>query len=231
MTALFIILGILALFVLLLLCPITAKLSYEEEFSAAISYLFFRIRIPAPEKPEKPKKSSKKNQKTKQPSEKKKETASKETLKKYQELLKKRGLSGLLSLLSEVTDALKKAGRKFRHLRVRLFSFQIAVVGGDAADTAILYGKTCAVVYPAVAAILHVCRYRTYHVEVQPDFTGEKTRIDAQIVLRISALYVVSAALGLALDALKIFLKLKQEDAKPASHKTKDSSQEGGVLK
>ena len=229
MTALFIILGILALFVLLLLCPITKnypmRKNFRRQFRICFSGSGFRRR-----KSRRNRKSPLKEPETKQPSEKKK-AASKETLKNTRNFSKTRGFPGCSRCFSEVTDALKKAGRKFRHLRVRLFSFQIAVVGGDAADTAILYGKTCAVVYPAVAAILRVCRYRTYHVEVQPDFTGEKTRIDAQIVLQISALYVVSAALGLALDALKIFLKLKQEDAKPASHKTKDSSQEGGVLK
>lgn len=207
MTALYIILGILVFFALLLCCPITVKAHYGEEFTAVLSYLVFRVRIPAPEKPEK----KKKKKKSKQPEKAKPEASG--IFGKYRDMLKKKGLSGLLELLSDVARELGKAGKKFSHTMIRKLSVQISVAGGDAADTAVLYGKTCAVVYPAVAALLHAFRYRTYRVEVQPDFTGEKTRIDVQAELRLRAVHVVSAALGLVFGGLKIFKKLRQDSA------------------
>ena len=205
MTALFIILAIAVLICLLLLCPITVKATYREEFAVVVSYLFFRFRFPGPESDESQMEASEAEEE---------KTEDSGIFGKYKEMLKRKGLSGLLSLLSEITRALKKASKRLlRAVVVRELSLQLFVVGEDAADTALRYGKTCAVVYPAVSAILHAFRYHHYTLEVQPDFSGGETRIDGRAVLRIRAFSALSIALGLAVDALKILNKLRQDRA------------------
>ena len=103
MTALFIILAIAVLICLLLLCPITVKATYREEFAVVVSYLFFRFRFPGPESDESQMEAS-------EAEEEKAEDSG--IFGKYKEMLKRKGLSGLLSLLSEITQALKKASKK-----------------------------------------------------------------------------------------------------------------------
>lgn len=53
-------------------------------------------------------------------------------------------------------------------------SLSISVAGDDAADTAIKYGKYCAVVYPAVGTIVRVVKCKGYGVDINPNFSEKQ---------------------------------------------------------
>ena len=64
----------------------------------------------------------------------------------------------------------------------RLF-VEATVASGDAAETAMDYGKACAALYPAVGALCARVRVKRRRVMVTPDFLAEKGRIAADIRL------------------------------------------------
>ena len=134
-----IVLGSIALFLcLLLLCPLKLSLWYGEDLTLKIGYGPIRIRIlPQKEQPEKIKKEKK--PKKEPPSEEKEATF-------FQRLKEQHGISGLLRLATEVTKLAASTMKKlFSHVVVYHLRGDIRLSAGDAADTAILYGRVCAV--------------------------------------------------------------------------------------
>lgn len=70
----------------------------------------------------------------------------------------------------------------FSHILVKKLSLSISVAGDDAADTAIKYGKYCAVVYPAVGTIVRVVKCKGYGVDINPNFS-EKQKLKLTLTL------------------------------------------------
>ncbi len=221
--------GILGLILLLLLLPIRIKLQYEEELYLWIGYAFFNIPIlPAEEEeeenPEKPPPKSKKK-KAKKPQE---STEKKEAEKKSQsglisgklkEIVKYQGVSGLLDLLRDLAVIAGGTGKKLlSHLVVKKFDLLLTVGGEDAAETALLYGKLCGVVYSAVGTIFSVCKGRRYGVTVQPDFQAKE--LSAQLFFKgsIRLVFLVAYAVSGFFRFLGRIIRANREleEAKPS---------------
>lgn len=58
-------------------------------------------------------------------------------------------------------------------VRVDRFTCDITVCSGDAAKTALTYGKTCAAVFGLAAFAENFVRFRRKKIIIRPDFTGE----------------------------------------------------------
>ncbi|MFR1434827.1 MAG: DUF2953 domain-containing protein [Acutalibacteraceae bacterium] len=69
-------------------------------------------------------------------------------------------------------DALRRA---LRVIVVDRLQVRLIVVGEDAADTAVRYGKICAAVYPAQAVLETVMKVRRRQIDVEPGFLQEKS--------------------------------------------------------
>ncbi len=127
-------------------------------------------------------------------------------LKKIKSLWKKGGLEGIVELIKELA---KIAGGLlacvFKHILIKKLDLYITVAYEDAADTATNYGYTCAGVYPAMAIILRVFKYKDYNVIITPDFDKKKTEIYVDAQLDIVPWFVVVGVL----EALVKFLKMK----------------------
>ncbi len=166
MTALIVTVSILLFLVILFSLPLTFRACYREEFTFELRYLFFHFRIvPRPEKKrKKPAKAA--------PAE---ESGEKEPS-RFQELLKKEGVSGLIRLLQELAGIANGAMKRLlAHLTVDEFSLEIHVAGSDAGKTALEYAAACGAVYPAVSVLLRAVRYRDYSVRVLPEFQGKSS--------------------------------------------------------
>lgn len=82
------------------------------------------------------------------------------------------------------------------------------VAKGDAAETAIEYGKTCAAAFPVFGSAVSRLRVRKYNLNVEPDFLARYG--DEAFFLRLHTLPIrlVNAGLALVFGALfKIILK------------------------
>ena len=169
---LYILLGIVLFIALVMFIPITLRASYKEEFWCAVYIGFVKLQlVPAkPKKEKKKKKAKKQTQKTEQP---------KKATEKKPSLIKKYGIEWLLNLIKKVAELAVSALQDFfSHILVKKLSLSISVAGDDAADTAIKYGKYCAVVYPAVGTIVRVVKCKGYGVDINPNFSekAEKFR-------------------------------------------------------
>ena len=245
MTALIVILAILAFLILISLIPFKITIEYNEELKMYVRVMHI-IRIPITPKKEKKiklsvysKKAIAKREKKKQEKEAKKEQ--KKLLKKQQkqekkkrkkehpeEFKPKRSLSENLSLILDVVKVL--FSRFFKHLRIDLARIHISLVGEDAAQTAILYGVVCQSVsylLELLKSLKTVSTPNLTDVSVTPDWVGEKTQVDIKLSfsMRVGNVFdILGRVIGRAITHLFRDMKAKQKSHKPPiSHKTTTS--------
>lgn len=223
MTALTVILGIIAFFVLSFSIRFTVYMTYDEEFKLDISWLFVKLHIlPKKEKPEK----EKKPKKEKEPEEENKEEQPEEETPKDKKdniivsFYKNQGFSGVLQLLKDTVNAINGMfGTIFRHFVFRELKVYMTVGASDAAETAQLYGKTCAAVFPAMGLITSTCNVKEYDCAVRPNFmVAEKTAI-FRVVLSFRPIFATTAVVVLAFKLLfkVVFKLLKNKPKEPAN--------------
>ena len=200
MTALIIILSILFFFFLLLLCPVTVHASFEDEFTAKVTYLFFRYKIlPQPEKAEADKEENEDN-------EQKEEKQQKNDIKsKIKGIIEQKGLSGFLNIVKEFAAIGTGAAKKlFSHIVINDISVNIVVADEDAAQAAIYYGYTCSVVYPAMSLLVNYMKCKQYHINIAPHFNEKESRVQFKVKAHIQLLFIFSAAIPALLKTIKV---------------------------
>lgn len=201
---LYILLGIALFVALVMFIPITLRASYKEDFWCAVYIGFVKLQL-VPAKPKKEKKKVKKQTpKTEQP---------KKATEKKPSLIKKYGIEWLLSLIKRVAELAVSALQDFfSHILIKKFSLSISVAGDDAADTAIKYGKYCAVVYPAVGTIVRVVKCKGYGVDINPNFSEKaETEINFDFVARVFVFRLVALAVKHGIKGLKLLAEVKNE--------------------
>lgn len=210
MIVLYILLGILALIFLLLLMPLHLNLDYEEELSVRLRYLFLVFRL----YPQKEKKSKKIGRLEAKKAEKKQ--GEHPSLPSFGEMLKEDGPGAVISYLSELTKIAATAARKLLHILVAdRLELRMQIVGEDAADTALLFGKICAGVYPALSVLQGIIRTKHRQVEIAPFFAGEKTQVRFRV--RLHAMPLRLLAVGIGLIGRYLVYTMKNTDKKMQS--------------
>ncbi len=202
---LYILLGIALFVALVMFIPITLRASYKEKFWCAVYIGFVKLQlVPAKPKKEKKKKVKKQTPKTEQ---------SKKPTEKKPSLIKKYGIEWLLNLIKKVAELAVSALQDFfSHILVKKLSLSISVAGDDAADTAIKYGKYCAVVYPAVGTIVRVVKCKGYGVDINPNFSEKaETEINFDFVARVFVFRLVALAVKHGIKGLKLLAEVKNE--------------------
>ena len=214
MIALYIILGILLLLFLIMLIKVEVFAHYENEITLSVKVLFIKkTLVPTPPKKEK-KKKEKKKKPEKKPPEKKKETGEEDKKEKklnyLQKIKEKKGLTGLLSL---ITGAARIAGGAmkglFSHIVIKKMDMGIALCSGDAASTAVNYGRLCSIVYPAVNVIVAATVCKSYNVTLEPVFDDDKeTEFYADVHAHLRIIFAVAEAIKAGVRLLIMRMKL-----------------------
>lgn len=182
----------LLLLTLLLLIPIKAEMSYDGEMSLSVKYLFIKKRIlPKPtESEKKPAKAKKKADKPKKAKRKFPFTAGE-----------------MLQLAPKAVDMLLPPIRKLlKRTVIAGFELDAVIVGSDAADTAIKFGKLNGAVVYAVALIDRVVTLKAKRINIYPGFTFEKSDISASGDIKAYPLAVLIAAVQLAVYGLMLLV-------------------------
>lgn len=198
--------AVLGLLLLILLLPIGVRLEYGDELFLWLRIAGFSIPIlPVQEEEEEvsQKTNPKKKKRKKEPEVSHKKEPENKSQKsagfgaKMKEIAKYQGISGLLSLLKDLAGIAGGVLKNlWSHVVVKKFDLLLKVGGEDAAETAILYGRLCGVVYPAAGTILQGCKCRKYGITVQPDFDRKETAAQFSFCGRILLVFVISSALG-----------------------------------
>ena len=221
-----VLLGILALILLLLIVPVRLRVKYEEELAARLWVLCVPIKLaPKKEKPEKEPKKEKADKPAKK-EKKKKETAADGkakkkkdflSLKQHAKELKENGIMAAAAWLKEIAGMVTTTlSRVLDAITVKKFYADGEIAGEDAAQTALTFGKLCATAYPALGIIESKLKVKKQRVRLAPAFCLEKTRFSFDVVVSVSLWRIVVAALRLLIGYLKMpsvgELKRKQSE-------------------
>ncbi len=220
MTALYIILGIMAFFVILLSIKFTVTVHYENDVAVSVKWLFLKFDIlPKKEKEKKPKKEKKKTkeEKPKEESEVIREPKKKKKDNMFVRFYNNRGVSGVVQLLKDAARALggmfKRIGRAFLFEELII---SLKVGAGDSAETAIKYSKTCSAAFPAMGLIVSTMRVKKYNIEINPDFIYGKNEAKLHTAVSVRPVKLIGAVIVLVFELLfKVVIKLLKHSKAP----------------
>ena len=200
---LYILLGIVLLFAIILAIPIKVCVRYKNIFFCRLHIGFVRIILYPPQ----PKKKKAKKGKTEQ-----QKPAPKKEEKKENDFLKELGLSGVVNLFTKLVELASGVLKDlFAHIIIKSFALSIKVAGNDAADTAVKYGKVCSVVYPLTSALIRSMKYSDYGVDILPDFTeGAESKVEFFAIFKTRVIHLVKIAFKHGFKALKMLLELRK---------------------
>ncbi len=186
--------AVLSLVALILIIPVSSEFWYDSETGELKLNLtlFWIVKIKLL-----PRIKKEKKQKSKKKTESKQDKDKKEVKEK-----KKLSAEGIVSTISDVVDMLPSLSRELRKL-LRCFKFKnvdiaYGIVGKDAADTAISYGKQCGYILTGLNFLAEYLCVSYRAVDIFPDFTNQngKSRIYIHFVTKtaLMAIVIVSVA-------------------------------------
>ena len=213
MTALYIIGGVLLLFIAILFIPIGVELRYDGEFAAALRVLFIRYRIiPKRKKKIKLRKFSKKRYermiaREKKKAEKKAAKKAKKAAEKAQKKAegekaaeakkKKRDVPKLIGDLWDMRDLIVRTVRDFvGRIRTERVKIRLVIGSDNAAKSALIYGAASnfAVEVPEILRTQTNLR-RECEIALGVDFTSEETVADIEMRFALRIASVLATAL------------------------------------
>ncbi len=208
MIALYILLGIIALILLLLLIPVHFRASFVGTLKADVSYAFLKFTLyPKPKK-----EKTEKKEEEKKPQEKEEE---KQEEKKEENILKKfyrnQGVEGVIQLVRDAAYSVKRLLHTIiiRHLIIHDLYLRMDICGRQAAECAEKYGLVCGMVFPPLSYICSTCHVRKYDISVQPDYLATFSSAEFYVNLSIRPLALLGAVIAFAFRLFfKVILKL-----------------------
>ena len=234
MTALYIILGIIAFFVLILSIRITINAEFIDEFKLDIKWLFLKIQILPKSKKDKPKKEKKPKPEKEQKDEEPAVTEETPTEKKENIFVKfynNQGFDGVIQLINNAATSIGKMFSSFKkHIIIRELYLWMTITGGcDAAETALEYGRTCQKVFPALSFICSNMKVKKYDIQVEPDFLGLKNTAQFAFSISLRPIFFINAVVVLVFRLLvKVVLKFLMGIKNKS--KNNENINEGGAL-
>lgn len=230
-----VIFGIVALFVTVLSIPLKVNLSYKDKISLSIKYLFIKLNI-LPTDPNKPKKEKKPKEKKPEEQKPAEETPKEKKPNPIMEMVKANGFDGMMEVLGNLLNVLKIFGGKL--LRSIVFNeayINISVGTGDAASTAIKYGKTCQKVYPLMGFLCSNNVVRHHDINVEADFLANKSEGEFSFEMNICLRKIINSAIGLVVrlifDVVLKFLKNGKKKKEPQNENKNDVNNAASAVK
>lgn len=196
-----ILLAIFAILLIVLTAPLKIHVVFDNSVRIIVSYLFIKIysydsdlkKNNVDSTPTKANGSVRRN---------KKQNELGSLIKEYVKTKNKR------EIVVELLELLKLTCIKLKKLICRMrfddFSFSLTVSTPDASDTAILYGKICAVLSPIVSILETVKNFTVKDVKVQTDFSSEEIKLFCNIKISVRIIYILAFVLSIAFKVLNI---------------------------
>ena len=105
--------------------------------------------------------------------------------------------------MSSLITALDKVSRRITHCFVlNLFILDATVARGDAAETAITYGKYSSVIFPLAGDIISRCNVKKYDINISPDFLADKGDCQLEIDMAVIPRKLINSVILLVFDLL-----------------------------
>ena len=223
--------GIILLIVGVLSVPVHVSFSYEDKIYLSIRYLFLKFRIlPQGEKKEKkPKKEKPKKEKQKKEEPQEEQKPKEKKPNPLLEMVKANGYDGMMDVLGNLGSILARYGAKlFKSVVFDEFDIYAVVSKGDAASTAIAYGKACQNIYPLAGFLCANNVVHKYDVSVEYDYLSGHSKgeffFDFHLCVRKILNATIAMAVRLLFKVLLKFLKNGKPKGEPANEKVQDGS-------
>ena len=197
---------------LLLFLPLKVYISFKEEFFIKVKFASVKIfEIPEKESNKRKKKKASGNSDRKEKSE---SETFKDAKKLFVKLKEKYGFSKavrkIFALLKEMLSHIKPY---LSHIKIKKIVLNLTVASGDAATTAIEYGKICSAVYPVLSFFDTYKGVYFKEINVGTDFTSQKTVFDFSLQIKVPIIYFVIMAFKVVID-YKNFIEEKVYERK-----------------
>ena len=224
MTALYIILGIIAFICLVLLVKVRIDAEYIDGFKLSVSWLFLHFSIYP--KPKKEKQEEPAEEKPKKPN-------------IFKTFYENQGMDGVIKLVKDSADAVGLMMRSVKkHFIIEeLYLWIVVSSNSDAAQTALQYGEICEDVFPALGFICSNLKVKKYDASIEPDFIGTFSSAQFKTAFSLRPFFLVGAGIRLVFRLLfKVVLKLLRQKPKKAvvtegDNKTETQNIQGGASK
>jgi hypothetical protein len=208
MLALYIILGIIAFFVLLLSISVRVQTEYIDSFIVKVKWLFITYTVYPMKKKEskKPKKEKKKKEKPKTEEEKPKdENINKKKENPLKTFYENQGFDGVIKLVNSGADALGGFMKSFKkHFIIEdLDLWAVISKNHDAAGTALEYGKVCQDVFPSLGYICSNFKVKRYDISIEPDFLGTFSSAQFVFNFHLRPIFLLNAGTVMAVKLAK----------------------------
>ncbi len=225
MVALYIILGIVLLFVVLFSMRVTLIVDYAENTVVTVKYLFLKFTVFDSSKP-KTEKKPKKPKKEEKPAENSDEASAEATANEAEKTAKGKpetkgnsllkqiyidhGYDGIVKMLSAVKNSLGGFfGKLYKTVVFDELYITMVTAGNDAADTAIKHGRLCAWAYPILGKLVSTSKVKKYDFDFSPDFLAAKNQASAYVRLHVTPIHITNGAVILALQLVfKVLFKV-----------------------
>ncbi len=232
MTALYIIFAIIVFFIAVLSVPIVFELEYVDAFKFKISWLFLKFNIFPQDKTKKKKeKAPKKEKKPKQEKEDKPEETPDTQKPKKENFItvfyNNQGVSGIIELIRNCAAYLGRFSKGFlKSIYITKLNLKISVTEGDAAQTALKYGKICQEIYPPLGFLCSSCHVKNYRVNIWADYCGKKTKGEIETKVAVVPRSIINAGIALVFRLGWQLVKVLLSNMKYV--KNKNSNMKGG---
>lgn len=226
MTFLYIILGLVLFFVIILSIPFHISVGYDDKIRVSIRYLFIKLDLlPVKSKPKKEKPPKEPTpEKEEKPAEKPKEKKPNPLI----EMVKANGYDGMMTVLSNLVNILKIYGGKiFKSVVFDEIYLYILVATGDAASTAIKYGQTCQKIYPLMGYICSNNIVKKYDIDVDTDFLANKTQGEFFFDMHLCIRKIINASVAMVIRLIfgVVITFIKGGKSKPVTNQSADKNQ------
>ena len=202
----YVLLGLLALLVLLLVVPVRLRVRYDTALAATLWVLFVPIRLLPKDETQKTEQQADKPQpKAEKPKPKKKSLKESLSFEQHAAELKRNGVVAAALWLKEIADrVLTATDRVLNAVTVTRLFARADIAQDDAAKTALTYGRVCATVFPALGLIESKLTVKRQDVQIAPAFCEEQTRFCFDTRLRVCVWRVLAALLCLAVSYIRM---------------------------
>lgn len=185
--------AVVIVLVTILLIPVYVGIEYNNNISVWVSYLFVKITVfPLREKKSKDKKKKSKSVKKEAKKDKDKEKGKK----------KKQSIMDILKMVTDIIRAID--GKLKKVIIISDIKVFMEVVGDDACETALSYGKVSAGINTALAILKNLIIVKRSRVSVFPNFTGEESKTYLLVKFRVIPAAAVIAVIRIILSYIKI---------------------------
>ena len=218
MVGILILIVVLTPIICLLISSVKLALEISDKVRFSISYLGIELysfdssvdKLKLPEKKEKSRKTKPK-----------KETAKKAKERNFKSILKDYAdtKGSKLEIVFDILEILELLCVKFmklmRHIRFKKVKMELVVATDDAADTALSYGRACAVTGAIVNYLDKAIHFSPQQISVVSDFTSTESRFYLNGVIKLRVFFI----LHFAVTTLFSLIKLKIGDIKNVTAK------------